>query len=136
MPSDIVPGLLIPGAGTQRLGVLILALGRRPLAPVSHRRLERRSPLEHVDALARAYSQARATKTAARRLVRGLRRRHSSLVKHEDDEEFLNRVAERHPALSEDVEVLRHACNQRIPGSDLERLLAAVDSVDATLSGK
>src|SRR5690606_11726895 len=32
---------------------LLLALGRRPLAPVSTRRLERRSPLEHVDALAR-----------------------------------------------------------------------------------
>ncbi len=115
---------------------LIVSLGRRSLPPAPARRLERRSPLEHVDALARAYSQAGATRTAARRLVRGLRRRHSSLVKHEDDDEFLRRVAERHPALSDEVEVLRHACSHRIPGSELERVLAAVDSVDATLSGK
>lgn len=114
--------------------VLILALGRRPLPPVSTRRLERRSPLEHVDALARAYTQARATRTAARRLVRGLRRRHATLVRREDDAAFLSRVAERHPALRDEVALLRRATIERVAPDDLDRVLAAVDSVDRTLS--
>jgi len=125
-------------AGTLALAAiaLILSLARRPLPVTSSRKLERRSPLEHVDALARAYAQAGATKTAARRLVRGLRRRHSSLVRHGDDEEFLQRIAERHPALSEHISVLRQACTQRIPSGQLDRLLEAVDAVDDTITRK
>ncbi|GEM_PF-437499 len=56
--------------------VLVLALGVRAIPPRSVPRIERRSPLEHVDALARAYEQIHGTRTAARRLARGLRRRH------------------------------------------------------------
>lgn len=117
-------------------GALLLALGRRPLAPVSTRRLERRSPLEHVDALARAYDQSRATRTVARRLVRGLRRRHAGLVRSEGDELFLERVADHHPQLRQEIDLLKQASLNSIPDSDLDRLLAAVDSVDQTIKAK
>jgi len=55
--------------------VLLFALGPRTLMPRDPERVERRSPLEHVDALAHAYWQVSATRTATRRLLRGLRRR-------------------------------------------------------------
>ncbi len=55
--------------------ILLLALGPRSLSPRDAERIERRSPLEHVDALARAYWQVHATRTASHRLLRGVRRR-------------------------------------------------------------
>ena len=54
----------------------LMALGRRTLAPVYRLRDERRSALEHVDALATAWQAVRGTRTVARLLARGIRRRH------------------------------------------------------------
>lgn len=130
-PEGRVAVTLVLAAAT-----LLLALGRRPLAAVSVRRLERRSPLEHVDALARAYDQSRATRTVARRLVRGLRRRHTGLLRNEDDSEFLERVRDHHPGLQQEVNLLKQASSNSIPDSDLDRLLTAVDTVDQTLTTK
>ena len=68
----------LAGAGV----LLLLAFAPRALPPREALPPDRRSPLEHVDALARAYQQVGATRTATSRLVRGLRRRqwkHASL---------------------------------------------------------
>jgi hypothetical protein len=56
------------------LGLLLLA-GRRFGAPVQPRPALRRSPLEHVEALAGAYRQGGARRTARRLLLAGLARR-------------------------------------------------------------
>jgi hypothetical protein len=61
--------------------VLLLARGRRTLAPVYHAREERRSALEHVDALATAWQAVRGTRTVARMLARGIRRRHAATAR-------------------------------------------------------
>lgn len=56
------------------LGLLLLA-GRRFGAPVAPQPARRRSPLEHVEALAGAYRQGGARRTARRLLLAGLARR-------------------------------------------------------------
>jgi len=56
--------------------ILLVAVGARAIPPTPILIRQRRSPLEHVDALARAYAQIHATRLGARRLMRGLRRRH------------------------------------------------------------
>ncbi len=116
------------------LFLLMLTRGARPLAPAARLRYERRSALEHVDALARAYAQVGATRTAARRLVRGLRRRHAATTRIEDDDAFLARVAERHPRLAGPVTLLRQACTTPVANADMPRLVAAVDTVDSALT--
>jgi hypothetical protein len=55
--------------------VLLLALGPRPVPPVDVLRVERRDPLEQIDALAHAYEQVHATRTITARLLRGVRSR-------------------------------------------------------------
>ncbi|HEX6040898.1 DUF4350 domain-containing protein [Longimicrobium sp.] len=55
--------------------LLLWLLGRRFGAPLPPPALRRRSPLEHVEALAGAYRQAGATRTARRLLLAGLARR-------------------------------------------------------------
>jgi hypothetical protein len=98
--------------------VLLAAAGIRPVAPAARRPIERRSPLEHVGALARAYEQVGATRLAARRLVRGLRRRHGVGAQRlggegaggaDADASFLRQTAARRPALAEDVRRLERA---------------------------
>ncbi|HEX5831694.1 MAG TPA: DUF4350 domain-containing protein, partial [Gemmatimonadaceae bacterium] len=72
--TNTPPGrMLLQGAAAAV--VLLLAAGARAIAPRPRARAERRSPLEHVSALARAYEDAGATRLASRRLVHGLRRR-------------------------------------------------------------
>jgi hypothetical protein len=58
------------------VGILVLLLyARRFGSPLPDPRARRRSPLEHVEALAGAYRQAGAKRTARRLLVAGLARR-------------------------------------------------------------
>lgn len=93
--------------------VLLFALGPRALAPRDPERIERRSPLEHVDALARAYWQVHATRTATRRLLRGVRRRtehrFGGIRRDASDEEFLAWMRERLPARSSDSALVKQA---------------------------
>ncbi|WP_025411471.1 DUF4350 domain-containing protein [Gemmatirosa kalamazoonensis] len=99
--------------------VLLAAAGARALPPAPRARTARRSPLEHVDALARAYAHVGATRVVARRLARGIRRRHGRGVWRAGDPHgdaaFLRTVASRRPAVADDV----------------ERLLAATEHADA-----
>jgi hypothetical protein len=120
--------------------VLLIALAVRVLPPREDRRIERRSPLEHVDALARAYLQVGATRTGAHRLVRGLRRRVDRTVARatttatDQDDAFLRRVAERQPALDSDVALLRRALDHSISVAEFRELAPALCRIETALT--
>ena len=114
--------------------VLLLALGARPIAARARMRLERRSPLEHVGALSRAYMQKGATRLAARRLVRGIRRRHGGAARSGDDEAYLRRLAERHPALAPGVGRLIAATKHPVSPRELTELADDIDMIERTLT--
>ena len=124
-------------AGVQVLlaGLLLLvAAGARPIAARARMRLERRSPLEHVGALSRAYMQKGASRLAARRLVHGIRRRHGTAARSGDDEAFLRRLAERHPALGPGVQRLVAATKKQVSPRELTELADDIDTIERTLS--
>lgn len=149
--EDTPPGRAVLQAVAAAL-VLLAAVGARALPPRPRTRFERRSPLEHVGALAHAYGQVGATRTAARRLVRGLRRRHtvaavstarvgtggpSGSGASSDDDLFLDAVVARHPAVAPDVTALRVAMAEggaaRGSSDDARRLGTAAAAIDAAL---
>ena len=114
--------------------VLLAAAGIRAIPPLPRLVVERRSPLEHVGALARAYEQVGATRLAARRLVRGLRRRHGAGTRAGvADEEFLRTLAARRRAVAPDVALLEQALAERRPVRELEAVGDAVARIDAAL---
>jgi hypothetical protein len=114
--------------------VLLVALGTRPLAPAAARRIERRSPLEHVGALAHAYEQVGATRLATRRLVRGLRRRHAGAAwRRGDDEEFLRALAARHPEIAPSVARVADAAARPLTATEFVEVGAAVDHIERAL---
>jgi hypothetical protein len=105
-----------PGRAILALGLaaLVLVASRAPrlVPPRSAERIERRSPMEHVDALARAYETVGASRTVTQRLVAGLRRRLEGPAgrrRGEDDAAFLARVRDRHPETSADIDVVARA---------------------------
>ena len=85
--------------------VLLLSYGVRPLAPLPVPHPSRRSPLEHVGALAYAYRQVDARRLGAGRLLHGLRRRHSlGLPASLPDSVYLAAVTTRVPGVAADVD--------------------------------
>lgn len=117
--------------------LLLLAAAYRVLPPRDDPRVERRSPLEHVDALARAYSQAGASRTATARLVRGMRRRVDrgtmrarSSVR---DEDFLDRVADAVPARAADAALVRRALGSTMSHTEFREVGSAVQRIEAAL---
>lgn len=115
--------------------ILLLAVGVRPIAPVARRIVERRSPLEHVGALSRAYEQIGATRTATRRLVQGLRRRHPiGTGGTVADERYLDLLRARHAALTPDVELLRGALIRTLAPAEFVTLGQAVDHIEQVLA--
>ena len=116
-------------------GILLLALAIRPIAPLGRARIERRSPIEHIGALARAYGQVGAIRTATRRLIRGLRRRHPiGTYRSATDEDYLSSVAARHPAVASEVQLLIAAANGAQPPDRFRDVGTAVTTIDQTLS--
>ncbi len=114
--------------------ILLAAAGMRPMSPEPLTTVQRRSPLEHVRALARAYQSAGSTRLVARRLVRGLRRRHAlTSLAGGDDEAFLTALAERHPSLASDAELLRKAMAEPVTTAQLPTLGDAVARIDSRL---
>jgi hypothetical protein len=110
----------------------LMALGRRTLAPVYRAREERRSALEHVDALATAWQSVRGTRTVARMLARGIRRRHAAgRWRTLDDTAFLAALAERHPAIADDAARITIAIDAPAAPSDLPALREAAAHIDA-----
>lgn len=85
--------------------VLLLAYSVRPLAPVARPVVSRRSPLEHVGALAHAYAQIDSRRLGVRRLTRGLRRRHSlGIPVSVPDQVYLSALRSRLPSVESSVD--------------------------------
>lgn len=117
--------------------LLLIALAPRLVPPAPDGRIERRSPVEQVDALARAYEQVDATQTAAQRLVRGLRRRMQRSAPtrdHLDDASWLDRLAERVPALASDTALVRRALSSSLPPNEFIELGPAIHRIESTLT--
>lgn len=113
--------------------VLLLAFGVRPLAPVSIPPVSRRSPLEHVGALAHAYSQVDARNLGANRLVRGLRRRHTlGLPKSIPDSAYLSALRSRLPSASADIANISAALvpNSPNPSDHFATIGAAIANIE------
>lgn len=118
--------------------VLLLAMGPRLLPPRVVERIERRSPLEHVDALARAYRAVGATRTATARLVHGVRRR----VEHSlgsqggapTDATFLAWARERAPARATDVDLVSAALVHPVSRRELEIVGQALRRLETSLT--
>ena len=112
--------------------LLLMARGRRTLAPVHQVREERRSALEHVDALATAWRAVRGTRTVARMLARGIRRRHAAgRWRTLDDAEFLAALSERHPSIAPQAARLTAALTTPATPDDLPALRRAAAQIDA-----
>ncbi|MEO8335225.1 MAG: DUF4350 domain-containing protein [bacterium] len=117
--------------------VLLLAVSPRAIKPQHVERVERRDPLEQVDALAHAYEQVRATRTITARLVRGMRwrvERGGSAARARADDVFLDDIAERNPSLSGDVAVVKDALREPVPDRDLPEIGAALRRIEHTLT--
>ncbi|HVH39690.1 MAG TPA: DUF4350 domain-containing protein [Gemmatimonadaceae bacterium] len=126
--------------------IMLAALAPRIVAPQDPGRLERRSPLEQVDALARAYALVGATRTSTRRLVRGLRRRVERAQRAERapagshagaradaDDRFLDRIEALVPSLHTDVALLRRALSTPLPVAQFAAIGPALLRVESTL---
>jgi hypothetical protein len=130
---DSAPGRVVLVL-TLALLLLFFAVGVRPIRPRVQLRIERRSALEHVGALARAYAAVHASSRAARLLVRGLRRRHGGLRTNRDDAAYLRSIAERKPALRDDVEHLVTAMEGNAATSSDATLAAAVRRIEQAIT--
>jgi len=111
------------------LGLLLL-FGRRFGAPLPPPAMRRRSPLEHVEALAGAYQQAGARDTARRLLLAGLARRLGRRVAHTPaaEAEMLQRLSA-HPTAGDAARELESEWKKG-RGADL---LALSRNVDRTI---
>jgi len=117
--------------------VLLLAVAPRALPPVDVLRVERRDPLEQIDALAHAYEQVRATRTIAARLLHGVRSRVErgwSAARARPDDEFLADAEREVPSLAPDVEIVRRALAERLPDRSLPELGEALRRIELSLT--
>lgn len=116
--------------------LLLAALGARPLVPAGGGRIERRSPFEHVGALARAYEEIEATRIVTRRLVRGLRRRLGATASQgpgRDEESLLAALEARHPTLAPQVALVREALARPQTPARLLEVGRAVAEIERTV---
>jgi hypothetical protein len=112
----------------------LLVIGVRPIAPLSRARYERRSPLEHVGALSRAYEAIGATGLAAQRLVRGVRRRHPfGTTAKLSDAGYLELLRRRLPELGSDIDILTNALANKPSAEQLVSAGAAIDHIERNL---
>lgn len=118
--------------------IIVTALGLRPVATAPPQRRSRRSPLEHVQALALAYAQVPATRTGTRLLVRGLRRRlrrtSGYMRAAMSDDEFLRELAELFPAIRADTEIVQRALAATVPAGEFARVGQAISRIERTIS--
>jgi hypothetical protein len=110
--------------------LLLLASAPRAIAPRARATIERRSPLEHVGALARAYEQIDATQTAMRRLLRGLRRRHTPLGSSLSDEGYLEGLVHRYPAVAGDVALVQRGLREPLSEQQLSEAARALERIE------
>lgn len=141
LTADFLAGTAPGRAIFQLLGaglVLLLAAAPRLVPPHDPVRIERRSPLEHVDALARAYAQVGATRTATLRLLRGVRRRVERGARPpagaDADAAFLDRAAHADPALRADAALVRRALREPVPRRTLADVGAALHRIELSFT--
>jgi len=116
--------------------LLLFAVAPRPIVPLEPKFIQRRSPLEHADALGRAYADVDATRTATSRLVSGLRRRIGRTVplpKGADDVAFLDAVAQRVPEARARVMTVRRALTETIARRDFAPIGEALTEIERAL---
>jgi hypothetical protein len=116
--------------------VLLLASGPRPIPPREREMIERRDPLEQVDALAHAYEQVEATRTATARLLRVVRHRVEGtgpLHRARSDEAFLADAARAEPERAEDVALIERALREPLPARELPRVAGALRRLEDSL---
>ena len=118
--------------------LLLLAAAPRMIPPHDPERVERRSPLEHVDALGRAYAQVGATRSATARLVRGVRRRVAGgAIRPEadaSDDAFLDRARRDAPGLADDIALISKALHSRVSRREFASVGAALEQVELSLT--
>lgn len=117
--------------------LLLLAKAPRPLPPRDEGPIQRRSPIEHADALGRAFEDVAATRTATARLLGGVRRRVGrsvALSSGATDNDFLNAVEQRHPSLSAALEQIRVALDQPVAEPQFLAVGTALGQVERALS--
>jgi hypothetical protein len=118
--------------------ILLLAVAPRLIPPQDPARIERRSPLEHVDALGRAYAQVGATQSATVRLIRGVRRRVAGgavrPATDASDDAFLDRAQRDAPQLAESVALIRKSLHARVSRSEFAAVGAALDKLEISLT--
>ena len=118
--------------------ILLLAAAPRLIPPRDPESIERRSPLEHVDALGRAYAQVGATRSATARLVRGVRRRVAGGATRggsagpgpdASDDAFLDRAARDAPRIAGDVALIKKALHGGVPRREFASVGAALEQL-------
>jgi hypothetical protein len=117
--------------------LLLLAVAPRAIRPRPRERVERRDPLEQVDALALAYQSAGATRTATSRLLHGLRwrvERAGAAGRARPDDTFLAGVASAEPARRDDVALVRRALETASDTKDLPEIGRALRRIEDTLT--
>jgi len=118
--------------------LLLFALGPRLLPPRAADRIERRSPLEQVDALARAYRAVGATRTATARLVHGVRRRVEHALGTQttgtSDETFLAWARQRAPSRASEIALVEDALARPISKRELEAVGQALRRLETSLT--
>jgi hypothetical protein len=100
-------------------------------------RIERRDPLEQVDALAHAYEQVGASRTVALRLLRGVRRRvegNVSAHRVHPDADFLTDARAADPALQPDVALVERALREPLEARDFAGLGPALQRIEHSLT--
>ena len=119
--------------------VLLLALGPRPLPAHDAERVERRSPLEHVRALAQAYARVGGTRTTTSRLLKGLRRRvergagrDAASLGAQSDAHFLDTISQT-PALADDAALVRRALTTPLTRREFEAVGGALQRLETSL---
>jgi hypothetical protein len=119
-------------------GVLLLfAVAPRPIIPREPERIMRRSPLEHADALGRAYSDVGATRTAMSRLVSGLRRRTARSVASDrkaDDRVYLETIARRYPSVAPQTAVLQRGLREQTTPREFALAADAIETIERTVA--
>ena len=132
--ADTSSGRMLAQIGVAGL-LLLMAAAPRPLAPRDPTHIARRSPLEHADALAHAYASVNATRTAAARLLAGVRRRSRGRSRAKDaDAAFLASAAAMSPAASKAADVVGNALERPIPPRQLPDVAAALETIERELS--
>jgi hypothetical protein len=118
--------------------VLLLAAAPRLIPPFDPEFIERRSPLEHVDALGRAYAQVGATRSATARLLRGVRRRLAGGAIRAGvdatDDAFLDRAQREAPRIAGEIDLIRRALRSSISRRDFASIGAALERLELSLT--